>query len=61
MFVRRLVTGVRSSCEASATSWRCACDRGVERAHRVLERVEHRVEARRQAPDSSSPVARCAR
>ncbi len=25
MFVRRLVTGVRSSCEASATSWRCAC------------------------------------
>ena len=25
MFVRRLVTGVRSSCEASATSWRWAC------------------------------------
>ena len=24
---------------------------GVERAHRVLERVEHRVEARRQPPD----------
>ena len=24
MFVRRLVSGVRSSCEASATSWRCA-------------------------------------
>ncbi len=24
---------------------------GVERAHRALERVEHRVEARRQAPD----------
>jgi hypothetical protein len=24
MLVRRLVTGVRSSCEASATSWRCA-------------------------------------
>ena len=24
MFVRRLVIGVRSSCEASATSWRCA-------------------------------------
>ena len=25
MLVRRLVTGVRSSCEASATSWRWAC------------------------------------
>ena len=24
MFVRRLVTGVRNSCDASATSWRCA-------------------------------------
>ena len=24
MFVRRLVSGVRSSCEASETSWRCA-------------------------------------
>ena len=24
MLVRRLVIGVRSSCEASATSWRCA-------------------------------------
>ena len=25
MFVRRLVSGVRSSCDASATSWRCEC------------------------------------
>ena len=25
MFVRRLVSGVRSSCEASWTSWRCRC------------------------------------
>ena len=31
-FVRRLVSGVRSSCEASATSWRCARDRVLERA-----------------------------
>ena len=42
MFVRRLVSGVRSSCEASATSWRCA-------PPRLLERPEHRVEARARA------------
>ena len=41
MFVRRLVSGVRSSCEASATSWRCA------RAESSSAR-EHRVEARRE-------------
>ena len=29
-FVRSAVTGVRSSCEASATSWRCAARRGLE-------------------------------
>ena len=39
MFVRRLVSGVRSSCDASATS--CAL-----RARRLLEGGEHRVEAR---------------
>ena len=36
-FVRRLASGVRSSCDASATSWRCA-------STRPLERLEHRVE-----------------
>ena len=41
MFVRRLVSGVRSSCEASATSCRCA-------RLELLERREHRVEARRE-------------
>ena len=42
MFVRKLVSGVRSSWDASATSWRCA--RG-----RFLEGSEHGVEARREA------------
>ena len=51
MFVRSDVTGVRSSCDASATSWRWACDGVVERAARALERVEHRVEALRHPPD----------
>ena len=40
-FVRRLVSGVRSSCEASATSCRCA-------SLDSLERAEHRVEAARE-------------
>ena len=41
MFVRSDVSGVRSSCDASATSWRCArCD--------ALERLEHRVEEPRE-------------
>ena len=41
MFVRRLVSGVRSSCEASATSCRCT-------RRRIVQRAEHRVEARRE-------------
>ena len=41
MFVRRLVSGVRSSCDASATSWRCARVDSSSAA-------EHRVEARRE-------------
>ena len=45
MFVRRLVTGVRSSCEASATSWRCGDSSAAPSS------VEHRVEARRQPAD----------
>ena len=58
MFVRRLVSGVRSSCEASATScrWRCCAE--------SLERVEHRVEADAPSRPSSSsprrPAIRCA-
>ena len=36
MFVRRLVSGVRSSCDASATSWRWArVDSSSAREHRV--------------------------
>ena len=42
MFVRRLVSGVRSSCEASATSCRCA-------PTDCSSVAEHRVEARRRA------------
>ena len=41
MFVRTLVSGVRSSCDASATSWRCA---RVDSSRAA----EHRVEARRE-------------
>ena len=53
MFVRRLVSGVRSSCEASATSRRCAsCD--------DCERREHLVEARGQPADLVSPAPRSA-
>ena len=44
MFVRTLVSGVRSSCDASATSWRCALVDSSTRS-------EHRVEARRQAAE----------
>ena len=51
MFMRRLVTGVRSSCEASATSWRCACTEASSALIESSQRVEHRVEAARQAPD----------
>ena len=40
MFVRRLVSGVRSSCEAS-------CDELALALLRVVERLEHRVEASR--------------
>ena len=51
MFVRRLVTGVRSSCEASATSWRCARTDSSSSAREPCEPLEHVVEARRQLPD----------
>ena len=56
MFVRRLVTGVRSSCEASATSWRCAC---TEASSALIERssassIALKLRARR--PISSSPA-----
>ena len=44
MFVRRLVSGVRNSCDASETSRRCASDR-------LLERGEHRVEGNGEAPE----------
>ena len=37
MFVRRLVNGVRSSCEASATSWRwTARDRSSASINRII-------------------------
>ena len=56
MFVRRLVTGVRSSCEASATSWRCAC---TDASSAFIERssassIALKLLARR--PSSSSPT-----
>ena len=56
MFVRRLVTGVRSSCEASATSWRCA---STEASSALTERssassIALKLPARR--PISSSPT-----
>ena len=55
MLVRRLVTGVRSSCEASATSWRCAC---TEASSALIEcssasSIALKLLARR--PSSSSP------
>ena len=46
MLVRRLVTGVRSSCEASATSWRWAVTEASSCGARALEPFEHLVEAR---------------
>ena len=57
MFVRRLVTGVRSSCEASATSWRCAW---TEASSALIEcssasSIALKLVARR--PISSSPVS----
>ena len=56
MFVRRLVTGVRSSCEASATSWRCAW---TEASSALIEcssasSIALKLVARR--PISSSPT-----
>ena len=62
MFVRRLVTGVRSSCEASATSWRCACTEASSALIERSERVEHGVEAaapaaRSRPPDGLDPPA----
>ena len=45
MLVRRLVTGVRSSCEASATSWRWARTDSSSCRARALQAVEHGVEA----------------
>ncbi len=55
MLVRRLVMGVRSSCEASATSWRWAC---TEASSAPIERssassIALKLAARR--PSSSSP------
>ena len=38
MFVRRLVSGVRSSCDASETSWRCARAESSSAASIVLKR-----------------------
>ena len=49
MFVFRLVSGVRSSCEASATSCRCARLEPSSAASIVLKLVASR-------PSSSSPV-----
>ena len=49
MFVLRLVSGVRSSCEASATSCRCARLESSSAASIVLKLVASR-------PSSSSPV-----
>ena len=43
MFVRRLVSGVRSSCEASATSWRCARLDSSSAASIVLKLAASRV------------------
>ena len=44
MFVRRLVSGVRSSCEASATSCRCARVDSSSAASIVLKLVASRLE-----------------
>ncbi len=51
MLVRRLVTGVRSSCDASATSWRCEVTEASSCCARALEPLEHLVEASRQLAD----------
>ena len=51
MLVRRLVTGVRSSCEASATSWRWARTDSSSCRARLLEPLEHLVEAGRELAD----------
>ena len=51
MFVRMLVTGVRSSCEASATSRRCTRADSSSLLDRLVEHGEHRVEAAREAAE----------
>ncbi len=51
MFVRRLVIGVRSSCEASATSWRWARTDSSSASREPCEPLDHRVEAGRELAD----------
>ena len=50
MLVRRLASGVRSSCEASATSWRCA-------SSELSSAFSIRLKLRASAASSSLPVA----
>ena len=63
MFVRRLVSGVRSSCEASATSWRWAATEASSAATERPRRssIVLKLEARRlssSAPESSMRALR---
>ncbi len=51
MFVRRLVIGRAQLVRGVGDELALGVHGGVERGHRDLERVEHRVEADRQAPD----------
>ncbi len=67
MLVRRLVTGVRSSCEASATSWRWACTDAssarieCSRASSIaLKLPASRPISSARAPPCRRPVPRCA-
>ena len=54
MFVRRLVSGVRSSCDASATSWRCERSASASASSIVLKLAPRRL-------SSSVPSARIRR
>ena len=54
MFVRRLVSGVRSSCDASATSWRCAARERSSASSIALNARASRPARRRPRPRSAA-------
>ena len=51
MLVRRLVIGVRSSCEASATSWRCARTESSSSSRELWRRSIIALKRRRELAD----------